>query len=181
MPSFRLVSPSGERSPSFGRTERDTFVAAYTLQAHHLPPWLQQVSHDFLALLYSAVVRRNYSERSNKTRSKAWRARERAASTSYLRPGHARPAMLVHPCSPAGLQSRPYLRRLAAQAQAQAQAQAHANEPKPKPKPVGVARICSSHRFAEPQTCGFSTCACATRRPRRFRPLLSAAHGRPPR
>ena len=34
----------------------------------------------------------------------------------------------------------------------QAQAQAHANEPKPKPKPVGVARICSSHRFAEPQT-----------------------------
>merc|ERR1712166_690991 len=71
---------------------------------------------------------------------------------AYLRPGHVHPAKLVHPCSPAGLQSRPYLRRLAAQAQAQAQAQAHANEPKPKPKPVGVARICSSHRFAEPQT-----------------------------
>merc|ERR1712166_1450337 len=68
---------------------------------------------------------------------------------AYLRPGHVHPAKLVHPCSPAGLQSRPYLRRLAAQAQAQAQAQAHANEPKPKPKPVGVARICSSHRFAK--------------------------------
>merc|ERR1711865_652039 len=65
---------------------------------------------------------------------------------AYLRPGHVHPAKLVHPCSPAGLQSRPYLRRLAAQAQAQA------HEPKPKPKPVGVARICSSHRFAEPQT-----------------------------
>ena len=56
MPNFRLVSPSGERSPSFGRTERDTFVAVYTLQAHPLPPCLRhEVSCDFLARLCSAV------------------------------------------------------------------------------------------------------------------------------
>ena len=56
MTNFRLVAYSGEHSPSFGRTERDTFVAVYTLQAHPLPPCLRhEVSCDFLARLCSAV------------------------------------------------------------------------------------------------------------------------------